>query len=118
MVAPATAIGVSPVNGLSACRFLSHTSIASPRRKIDAPIVMMISVTTEAPRAGSTANFSSARPTSAAATIASGIASRYGNPLAVSDTVAMPPIITNSPWAKLITWLALKMMEKPSATSA
>ena len=30
----------------------------------------------------------------------------------------MPPIITNSPWAKLITWLALKMMEKPSATSA
>ena len=74
-VAPTIAIGRSPENGGSACSFLSQTSVARPRRKIDAPMVMMISVTTGAPRAGSTANFSSASPTSAAATTASGIAS-------------------------------------------
>ena len=45
-------------------------------------------------------------------------ASGSGNPEPISETVVMPPIITNSPWAKLMTWLALKMIEKPSATSA
>ena len=28
-------------------------------------------------------------------------------PVATSETADMPPIITNSPWAKLIAWLAL-----------
>ena len=103
----ASSIGVSPENGCSACRFLSQTSVARPRSRIEAPMVMMISVTTEAPRAGSTANFSSARPTAAAASTATGIASGSGSPASASDTVAMPPIITNSPCAKLMTWLAL-----------
>ena len=70
-------------------------------------MVMMISVTTDAPRAGSTANFSSARPTAAAASTAAGIATSTGNPAPASETVTMPPIITNSPCAKLMTWLAL-----------
>jgi hypothetical protein len=96
----------------------SQITWAAPRRKIEAPIVMMIRVTTEAPRAVSTANLSSAMPTRVAATIASPIATGMGSPAATSETVAMPPIMTNSPWAKLITWLELKMIEKPRPTSA
>ena len=46
------------------------------------------------------------------------MAAGIGMPVATSDTALMPPIITNSPCAKLMTRLALKMIEKPSATSA
>ena len=78
-----------------------------PRRKIEAPIVMMIRVTTEASRAGRTPKRSIARPTATASAIAASAASGSGTPAAARNTVAMPPIMTNSPWAKLITWLAL-----------
>ena len=98
--------------------FLSQTSCATPRRKIDAPIVMMISVTMSAFFARPTARRSSARPTIAAMPIAPRIATGMGTPVATRETALMPPIITNSPWAKLMTRLALKMIEKPSATSA
>ena len=107
IVAPASSIGLSPEKGCIACSFLSHTRVANPRSRMEAPIVMMMSVTTEAPRAGSTANFSSASPTAAAASTAIGIATGGGSPELASDTAAMPPIITNSPCAKLMTWLAL-----------
>jgi putative molybdopterin biosynthesis protein len=39
--------------------------------------------------------------------MAVGVAKASGRPAPRSDTVAMPPSITNSPWAKLMTWLAL-----------
>ena len=118
MVAPAMAMGRSPLNGGRLWKLRSQITWAAPRRKIEAPMVMIMSVTTEAPRAGSTANFSSAMPTMVAAATASRMASGMGRPSATSETVAMPPIMTNSPWAKLITWLALKMIEKPRPTSA
>src|SRR3989304_2605276 len=62
MVAPAIAIGSSPVNAGRAWIFLSHTSAPRPRSRIEAPMVMMMSVTTDAPRAGSAANLRGARP--------------------------------------------------------
>ena len=68
---------------------------------------MMISVTVSAWRAGSIASFSSSRPTATAARIASGTAAASGSPAPTSVTALMPPIITNSPCAKLITPLAL-----------
>ncbi len=68
---------------------------------------MMISVITEAPLAGRTPKRSSARPIATASAIAPSAASGSGRPAAARNTVAMPPIITNSPCAKLITWLAL-----------
>ena len=107
MVAPAIWMGASPEKGLSAWIFLSHVSVARPRSRIEAPIVMMISVTTEAPRAGSTANFSSRRPSNAATATARTTATGRGRPESTSHTLLMPPIITNSPCAKLMTWLAL-----------
>jgi hypothetical protein len=71
---------------------------------------MMISVTTSALPlrcAGSMASLCTATPTAAAASTASGTAAHSGKPVATSETADMPPIITNSPCAKLIAWLAL-----------
>ena len=70
-------------------------------------MVMMISATTEAPRAGSMANLCSASPTTTAATIARGAATHSGTPAANRKNVVMPPIITNSPCAKFTTSDAL-----------
>ena len=81
-------------------------------------MVMMISVTVPAWRAGSMASFSMSSATTTDASTASGSATSSGRPSASSVTALMPPIITNSPCAKLIAPLALKMIEKPSATSA
>jgi hypothetical protein len=105
--APKSAIGCSPLKAGSEWIFLSQTSVARPRSRIEAPMVMMMRVTMPAPRAGSTASFSSARPTSVAAPMASSAAAGSGSPASISHTLAMPPIITNSPCAKLMTWLAL-----------
>ena len=66
-------------------------------------MVMMISVTGEAPRAGSIASRCSSNPTAIATTIASSAASGSGTPAAAANTVTMPPSMTNSPWAKLMT---------------
>ncbi len=81
-------------------------------------MVMMMSETTEAPRACSTASFSSATPAATAARMATAAASASGTPSPTSMAVVRPPIMTNSPWAKLITWLTLKIIEKPTPTSA
>ena len=70
-------------------------------------MVMMISVTAEAPRAGSIARRCSSRPTAVATTIASSAASGSGTPAAAAKNVTMPPSMTNSPCAKLITSEAL-----------
>ena len=70
-------------------------------------MVMMISVTVSAWRAGSMASFSSSSPTMTAASTASGTAASSGSPAPTSVTALMPPIITNSPCAKLMARLAL-----------
>ena len=60
MVAPRIRIGVSPEKAGKRWSCLSKTSCATPRMKIEAPMVMMISDTTGAPRAGSIASLLSA----------------------------------------------------------
>ena len=70
-------------------------------------MVMMMSVTTGASRAGSTASFSSANPTPTAASTERTTATGRGSPAEMKPAAAIPPIITNSPWAKLMTRLAL-----------
>ena len=70
-------------------------------------MVIMMSDTTSALPAGSMASFSSSSPTSAAISTARTIARGSGTPAEVSITADTPPIMMNSPWAKLITPLAL-----------
>ncbi len=70
-------------------------------------MVMMIKVTTEPSRAGSMASFSSNSPMATVTATAAAMASGIGRPSPRKNTVPMPPSMTNSPWAKLITWLAL-----------
>ena len=70
-------------------------------------MVMMISVTAEAPRAGSIANWCRAKPTAVATMMASSAASGSGTPAAAAKNVTMPPSMTNSPCAKLMTSEAL-----------
>ncbi len=86
---------------------MSNTTAATPRSRIEAPMVMMISVTGDAPLAGSIASRCSAMPTRTATASASRAASGSGMPAATAKKVTMPPIMTNSPCAKLITSEAL-----------
>ena len=53
--APPTKNGLEPANGGSEWKFLSKTRLATPRSRMEAPMVMMISVTADAPRAGAIA---------------------------------------------------------------
>ena len=70
-------------------------------------MVMMISVTVSAPRTGSMAIFSTSTPTTAGNKIASSSTTGSGKPMWVKNTANMPPNMMNSPWAKLMTLLAL-----------
>ncbi len=81
-------------------------------------MVMMIRLTTEAPRAGWIASLFNVMPTAQAITIAATAAGSIGTPASSRKTVLMPPSMTNSPCEKFTTPEALKMMVKPSATRA
>ena len=105
--APPIIHGSVPAKAGNEWKFLSNTMAEMPRRKIEAPMVMMISVTADAPRAGSIANWCSKSPTAVATTIASRAAIGSGTPAAAAKNVTMPPSMTNSPCAKLITSEAL-----------
>ena len=70
-------------------------------------MVMMIRVTVSAPFTGSIANFSSSTPTTAGTKIAANKATGSGHPACAKNTANMPPSMMNSPWAKLMTLLAL-----------
>ncbi len=107
IVAPSTSSGWSPEKAGSACVPLPSFTCTSPRMNSEAPMVMMISVTTSAFFAGSMASFSTSRPPSAAAATAMAMASGSGMPCELINAAAMPPSMMNSPWAKLITPLAL-----------
>jgi hypothetical protein len=73
----------------------------------EAPMVMMISVTVSASFAGSMASFSSTMPTDGRNRMASTRAAGRGRPDCMKKKASMPPSMMNSPWAKLITLLAL-----------
>ena len=71
-------------------------------------MVMMMVVTTEAPRAGAMANRCSSRPMPMVMSTASGRDSHMGSPSPAERAMALiAPIITNSPWAKFTTSEAL-----------
>ncbi len=63
---------------------MSNTIAAIPRRKMDAPMVMMMSVTADAPRAGSIASRYSKSPTTTETQTARTAASGSGTPAAVA----------------------------------
>jgi hypothetical protein len=66
------------------------------------PIVMMISVTGEARRAGWIVTRSSSPPTAVTATTARATARGRGRPSGPSETRTIAPSMANSPWAKLM----------------
>ena len=88
----------------SACR---RRTAAAPRIKIEAPIVMMISVTGDAPRAGAMASRYSSNAEDDRDEDGEQRGERQRHPAAAGNTVVIPPSITNSPWAKLTTSEAL-----------
>src|SRR5437763_421405 len=57
MAAPAMRIASPPTNGGRVWKRLSNITCAAPRRKIEAPMVMMMSTTAPLPRAGSFRRF-------------------------------------------------------------
>ncbi|CFN71817.1 Uncharacterised protein [Bordetella pertussis] len=118
MVAPSTCIGSSPENAGRLWICLPNRLCTAPRMKIEAPMVMMMSETTGAPRAGSIARRFNATPVAAVTAMASSAASGSARPAPCAKTVIMPPSMTNSPWAKFTTPVALKMIANPRATSA
>ena len=65
-------------------------------------MVIMISATGLAPRAGSMAKRCKANPTPVVTTMAISAANGSGTPAIAMKTVVMPPSMTNSPWAKLM----------------
>ena len=70
-------------------------------------MVMMISVTTDASRAGSTGFSLQQDADQRCGSNGKNYRKRQRQAASKKAAVAMPPIITNSPWAKLMTWLAL-----------
>jgi hypothetical protein len=94
--------------GYTNSRFPSTTS-TTPRSRMELPIVMMMMVAICEGSIFATAKRYSATPASTVSRIAAGMASQSGSRPAVTTrkAVTMPPSMTNSPWAKLMTLLAL-----------
>ena len=107
MVAPPMWIGSLPNSAGRLWKRRSNTICATPRRKIEAPMVIMISATGLEPRAGSIASRCSASPMPVVSATAISAAIGSGTPATDRNTVVMPPSITNSPWAKLMMSEAL-----------
>ena len=66
-------------------------------------MVIIIKVTTSAFLAGAIAKRCKQIPITPASNTARTMETGIGNPIPTNETVAIPPIIKNSPWAKLIT---------------
>ena len=84
MAAPPNLIGSLPNSGGRLWKRLSKTICATPRRNTEAPMVIMISATGLAPRAGSMAKRCSARPTPVVTAMAISAASGRGTPASAS----------------------------------
>ncbi len=106
-VAPRIWIGSSPEKAGRLWVPLPKITAVRPRITREAPMVMMIRVTVSAPFTGSMASFSISTPTTAGTRMASTRAAGRGRPDCTKNTASMPPSMMNSPWAKLITLLAL-----------
>ena len=101
-------MGVSPEKAGRAWMSLPHSSRARPRRKMEAPMVMMMAPTTVMPLAGAMAKRCSIRPTTRVSRTAPRMAAGSGRPLPADRAMApMAPSITNSPWARFTTSEAL-----------
>ncbi len=99
--------GCVPLNGGRITASGPHNSLAPPFRTREAPMVAMISVIIEAAGKGRIVSRSTASPTIVTATTATTAATARGKPNSVRATAPIPPSITSSPWAKLITPVAL-----------
>jgi hypothetical protein len=101
-------IGVSPEKCGRAWMSLPQMSRARPRRKMEAPMVMMMVPTTVIPRAGAMAKRCSIIPSSMVTSTARRIAAGSGTPCPADREMALiAPSITNSPWARFTTSEAL-----------
>ena len=103
ILAPASAIALtaSPVKCGSACDFSSQTWRAISRMTIETPMVMMIMRSTVGRCSQRMKSTSIAAPTSIVTATAPRIATGSGA-YRCSVTAVIPPIIRNSPWAKLM----------------
>jgi len=82
---------------------------------MDTPMVMITRLMAGAPATGRMVRRSMTAPTTVVARAARTTARPTGRPRCAKDTANMPPSMTNSPWAKLMRPVVLKMMVKPSA---
>jgi len=90
--------------------------MAMPRRRIETPMVMMMRVMTDDPRAGRMVERSTSAPRRVTAATATRMATGMGRPRVVEQVMAMrAPYVTNSPWAKLTMPVALWIRVKPRA---
>ena len=91
MAAPPNCIESAPNSGGKLWKRLSKTIWATPRRNTEAPIVIMISATGLAPRAGSMAKRCKAKPTPVVTMMAMSAANGNGTPASAMKTVVIPP---------------------------
>lgn len=97
---------------------MPQISRAALRIITDTPSVMVIWMNIGLRRAGARVSRSCAMPSSAPTATAARMANGSGVPSAVRLAATRPPIMTNSPWAKLTTPETLAHRTKPSATRA
>ena len=77
-------------------------------------MVMMTAFMAGAPARGRMVSRSISPPTTAVARQAARMARGNGSPIPANQTDSRPPSITNSPWAKLMMPVVLKIMVNPS----
>ena len=87
-------------------------------RKIDTPSDVSSKDTSGAPRSGRYASRSMTMPATPASATARTTASPNGTPSRDSATAKYGPIMSNSPWAKLMSRKMPKIMASPMAMSA
>ncbi len=96
-----------------------HRSIATALMNMETPMVIMMRFITEAFLTGLMASLSMRKPTKVAISRARAMHRPRGRPVhRLTKTLSIPPSMTNSPWAKLIIPVALKIIVKPRAVSA
>ncbi len=117
-VAPATRIGLLPENIGSAWVSLPQTIMARPRMKILPPIVMMTSPRGDGFFNGLMASRSKITPTTVVTRTARSIAAGSGIlTTEKKNQESIPPSMTNSPCAKFMFPVELKIIAKPRPIS-
>ncbi len=106
-VAPRKRMGLAGRKGFTGRGSFPQPNMASPFIKMETPMVMMMRMSGEAVRAGRMVSLSVRIPARVAPTRAATATTGKGQPRPESQAVNMAPSMTNSPWAKLITPVAL-----------